>query len=561
MKFQLPAKKQIVVSPKADQLPAKKQIAVPQQNPERSERPKADGVIPFTGEQLSAIALFRNKKSCCLIGKAGTGKTTTAVEGIISLIDSSPDFPRMQHSTKTMQVGQASVVVLSFTNKAVNNLKYRLPVRFQSHCYTIHKFLEYAPTYITKTNQETGEEKDIRIFMATRTAVHPIPDIRYIILEESSTISVELHAELVAACPNATFIYLGDLNQLKPVFGDPILGYKLNEIPLVELTQVHRQALENPGTRLLLRILEGKPMPRAELEAFSRNSGGAVDIKIWPKKGILPEQLMPVLGREIIPKYIESGKFDPEEDQIIIPYGKAFGSNELNKYIAEYLQRKRGTSTYEIIAGWRKEYLSPGDKIVYNKQEGKILSISLNPKYVGYFPRSPSPDLDRWGRLNGAEEALDIDLLNDLAMTGLTDFDAGSLKNAAAFMATKSSSSEETETTQQLSHLIEVQTEDGIDILSTVGSLNSLLLGYAITVHKAMGSEWRKVWLILHSSHGTLLSRELLYTAVSRFREELIVFCEEDSFTKGIARQLIPGNTIAEKAAYFRSKAGAEALD
>jgi exodeoxyribonuclease V alpha subunit len=80
--------------------------------------------------------------------------------------------------------------------------------------------------------------------------------------------------------------------------------------------------------------------------------------------------------------------------------------------------------------------------------------------------------------------------------------------------------------------------------------------GYAITVHKAQGSEWKKVFLILHQSHNIMLQRELLYTAVTRAKENLYVICEPEHFTIGVERQRIKGNTLFEKAEYFKGKYG-----
>jgi exodeoxyribonuclease V alpha subunit len=88
--------------------------------------------------------------------------------------------------------------------------------------------------------------------------------------------------------------------------------------------------------------------------------------------------------------------------------------------------------------------------------------------------------------------------------------------------------------------------------ISTASEVNSLLLGYVLTVHKSQGSEWRKVFLILHQSHNIMLQRELLYTACTRPREELYIICEPNSFEKGILSQRIKGNTLAEKAEYLK---------
>ena len=51
-----------------------------------------------------------------------------------------------------------------------------------------------------------------------------------------------------------------------------------------------------------------------------------------------------------------------------------------------------------------------------------------------------------------------------------------------------------------------------------------------------------------------MIQRELLYTAVTRAKEELFVICESDTFEKGITRQRIPGSTWQEKAEYFKGK-------
>jgi exodeoxyribonuclease V alpha subunit len=54
-------------------------------------------------------------------------------------------------------------------------------------------------------------------------------------------------------------------------------------------------------------------------------------------------------------------------------------------------------------------------------------------------------------------------------------------------------------------------------------SLNQLSLGYAVTVHRAQGSESRCVVILLDESHFTLLERQLFYTAVTRAKELLII--------------------------------------
>lgn len=60
------------------------------------------------------------------------------------------------------------------------------------------------------------------------------------------------------------------------------------------------------------------------------------------------------------------------------------------------------------------------------------------------------------------------------------------------------------------------------------GGTGPLELAYALTVHKSQGSEFRIVFFIL-PKNSRLLSRELLYTALTRSRDQLILLIEGDN--------------------------------
>lgn len=75
-----------------------------------------------------------------------------------------------------------------------------------------------------------------------------------------------------------------------------------------------------------------------------------------------------------------------------------------------------------------------------------------------------------------------------------------------------------------------------------------LELAYVLTVHKAQGSEFRLVFVIL-PQNCTLLSRELLYTALTRSRDQLVILIEGDDasmlyeFTKPESSETARRNT------------------
>ena len=60
---------------------------------------------------------------------------------------------------------------------------------------------------------------------------------------------------------------------------------------------------------------------------------------------------------------------------------------------------------------------------------------------------------------------------------------------------------------------------------------------YFLTVHKSQGSEYDCVTLLLPSEDSPVLTRELLYTAITRARNEFILLGAMDLFLKGIRRQ------------------------
>ena len=59
----------------------------------------------------------------------------------------------------------------------------------------------------------------------------------------------------------------------------------------------------------------------------------------------------------------------------------------------------------------------------------------------------------------------------------------------------------------------------------------NLELGYVISIHKAQGSEFNRVYLILPKRNSRLLSMELMYTAITRAKHHLTIFAQTDVST------------------------------
>lgn len=508
---------------------------------DRSGTDRFGNQIIYNEKQFQAIKLGASGQSCIILGAAGTGKTTVTKAVIAELITSGkiPVFDGSNH--KHLPAGIIpGVVCVSYTRRAVMNLRKNMSEDMKGNCITIHKLLEYEPVYYEKLNEDTGAVVKTMKFEPTRNKYNPLPvGIKTIIIDESSMVSVELFNLILDALNHEVqFIFLGDIQQLPPVFGSAILGYKMLELPTVELTEVYRQALDSPIIRLAHRILSGKAISEKEFKDWHFPN----ELKIHPwKKRISPDNALLVFAK-FITQAIDKREFDPDSDMILCPFNKSFGTDEINKHIANHIARRDNKKTFEIIAGFNKRYFSVGDKVLYDKEDAFITKIVRNYSYSGKLPQLESTHLDYWGTnqniANKSQPGLVVDNV---------DFMLEQLSSQAG---------EDSERVRAASHTITIQMADsGKEIeLDAAAEINSLIMGYALTVHKSQGSEWRKVILVLHNSHATMIQRELLYTAVTRAKEDLYIICESDSFVKGIEGQRIVGNTLAEKAEFFKGK-------
>lgn len=495
-------------------------------------------IITYNEKQSEFITIAgKQGQSAVLIGAAGTGKTTCQKGVIRALIESGSAGNIESNGHRYLTPGSPGIVVCAYTRRAVANIRKNVDSNMQNNCITIHKLLEYQPVYNTVLDEATGEEKTKMAFVATRNSSNPLPpSIKTIIIEEGSMLGTDLYRELKDACPhNPQYIFLGDIQQLPPVFGPAILGFKLLELPSIELTEVYRQALESPIIKLAHRILSGNAILPDEFKDWKYPN--QLTIHPWKKK-IDAQNALNTAGMFFI-QACNAGVYDPEEDIILIPFNKAFGTDELNNIIANYLAHARKSFVYEIIAGFNKVYLSPGDKCLYDKEDATIISIDSNPAYNGAHPKPHSITMDYWGYDPIIHESKDMD-----------DADVDLLLSQVASTEDR---------VNQASHILTLRMNDSdVEIkIQSAGDINSLLLGYALTFHKSQGSEWRKVFLVTHQSHNTMINREMLYTGVTRAREELYIICEPEHFVKGILAQRVKGNTLAEKAIYFQGKISA----
>ncbi len=152
-----------------------------------------------------------------LFGYAGTGKTTLAI-----------------HIAEAVK---GEVAFAAFTGKAALVLR--------------HKGCEGASTIHSLIYRSRNSEGEDPTFVLNRQSA--AADAKLIIIDECSMVDEELGKDLLSF--GAKVLVLGDPAQLPPVKGG---GYFTDAEPDVMLTEVHRQARDNPIIRLSMAVREGE---------------------------------------------------------------------------------------------------------------------------------------------------------------------------------------------------------------------------------------------------------------------------------------------------------------
>ena len=81
---------------------------------------------------------------------------------------------------------------------------------------------------------------------------------------------------------------------------------------------------------------------------------------------------------------------------------------------------------------------------------------------------------------------------------------------------------------------------DGKEKTYTAGDLQNLQLAYAMTVHKAQGSEWENVAVVFDTASYPLLSRYWLYTALTRAKDKCFLFADKKPVAIAVKNSAYP---------------------
>ena len=80
---------------------------------------------------------------------------------------------------------------------------------------------------------------------------------------------------------------------------------------------------------------------------------------------------------------------------------------------------------------------------------------------------------------------------------------------------------------------------DGRNVILSKADMNSLKLGYAITVHKSQGSEFDFVFMPIVSEHEYTLNKNLLYTGITRAKKMFVLYGQTDALSNTIQKEIV----------------------
>ncbi|MBN9031321.1 MAG: ATP-binding protein [Rhizobiales bacterium 63-7] len=346
-----------------------------------------------------------------LFGYAGTGKTTLA-RYFAEHVD-------------------GEVLFAAFTGKAAQVLR----TRGASNAKTIHSLIYRPRGEEEVADEETGKTSIAPMFSINRQS--PVAKAALIVIDECSMVDEQLGKDLMSF--GTPILVLGDPGQLPPVSGG---GFFTDQEPDYLLTDIHRQAQDNPIIQIAMDVREGKEIPYGEY-------GKA---RVISKNEVTQSLVL-------------------DADQVLV------GTNRTRR---RYNQRLRE------LKGFSAQYPQSGDKLVClrNDPAKGLLNGSL------------------WQVMSSSKETVKPGI-NLMIRPEDDDMDRGAAKIKllkAAF--------EEPDT--------EIP-------WSTKKRYDDFDYGYALTVHKAQGSQWNNV-VLFDESWAFRDSRERwLYTGITRAADALTI--------------------------------------
>ena len=484
---------------------------------------KDEKEIAARKEKVAILHELADSPFSVLIGGAGTGKTT-----LLSLL------------CKSEKIKNGQIMLLAPTGKArVRISKTMNSMGIIHKAFTIAQFLIRNKRFHWNT----------MTYRLSNIPAENVPET--VIIDESSMMTEEMFAALLSALNSAKrIIFVGDPNQLPPIgAGRPfvdLVRYLKRDLPSYpepqvtkgfgELTITRRQTDDGTEEREDLQLADwfkenSEPLNDSIFTNLQSNSlGEHVTFKSWTTPEDLQQKIFETifeetemtsiddienfdlsLGGKINEGWMNFGSYPSKLDswQILSAYKNEpdVGTAIINRYIHEKYRAKECT---ELTTCKRRstKYLLGTEGIVYGD---KVINIRNHKHYGSLFDKYV--------------DEKEKDLFIDEPVNYVANGEVGIVENFWFYEKDKPKSSNQ--------HVIRFNSQPSCNygFYSTISEEgnNDLELAYALTVHKSQGSEFDKVILVLNEP-SRMLSRELLYTALTRQKDKIIILYNENAY-------------------------------
>lgn len=303
-----------------------------------------------------------------------------------------------------------------------------------------------------------------------------------IIVDEMSMVDIHLmHALLSAIVPGTRLILVGDQNQLPSVGPGSVLRDLIRSecFPIVCLTHIFRQASQSDI------VVNAHKIHNGEEVILDNKSKDFFFLKRYDVNVIW--KVLVTLVSQKLPRYVDAR---PQDIQILTPMRKgALGVENLNQILQKYLNPPAPDKAERENGG---NILREGDKVMQIRN-----NYQMEWEIRG---------------INGivAERGM-----------GVFNGDLGMIRSINPY-----------------TEVITVEFEEGKFADYTFKQADELELAYATTIHKAQGSEYPAVVIPLLGGPRMLMTRNLLYTAVTRARKCVTIVGSDVTFQAMIGNHI-----------------------
>ena len=339
---------------------------------------------------------------------------------------------------------------------------------------TIHRLLEISGG----ASEETGRDEIDAKF--GRNEQNPL-ETDVIIVDEMSMVDTFLvHALLKAITIGTRVVFVGDINQLASVGPGNVLRdiIESEQFSVVRLTKVFRQAGESGIVTNAHKINKGEQV------ALDNSMGDFLYIERENAQMALNATIGLMMSK--LPQYVEA---KPMDIQVLTPMrGGILGVNSLNEQLQKYINPQDENKREREIAG-----------IIFREGD-KVMQIKNNYQ-LEWEQRSEG------GRIYDSG-------------TGIFNGDMGIIT-----------------TINNTTNTMEVVFDDDRYVIYDSKQAEELELAYAITIHKSQGSEYPAVIMPLVSGVSMLMTRNLLYTGVTRAKKCVCIVGRKETFSAMIANE------------------------